>query len=974
LTAELRFLDAELDRLSWLVYDLWTWQPPRALLPDGPESLIGWYQHRQFSATQRRDWVRVQLSHATAAAAAPAVAWQPPAAAPAPAWQPAPAPALPPAPPPAPPPPPFDWRAFFADNSLAILSYSGAFLLLVAALLFELYSGVGKSGQLAVIAALHGGFLAVGLRFQRRPALAVVGRTYIAAGSLLAPLTWLAAFDLLGLGSRGLGASTALTLAGGYCALLYGALCLRLRAGAYAALSFAAAATAVGGGCAQVGQPSWWGATTAWLVVLVLLMLRERPRWVAFARRRLQETTGAASLVALGASLAYAVIDLTGASVATPSALYLPVTLLALAVAVLIIAPSPTERWLTTSWALLTGAAATATLSFQAGTAGVAVSLTAGAAGTLVVRRLAAPRAATQTRLDALVEDVLVVDALPALLLACSLGAAVLDGHPEPVRSLVLGVLVATAALTAVATRQLAWHFLGATAIAAVAAANQSSLQAYPSPTDALFLPVAAAILTGGLVASLMVLRRPQLAVLAFAAAMATALLTGYALSVDGGVYAGILIAAALVCRLGARQLGRAGSLVDGLGAVALVAAALIPTAAPDAVGIALVAGTVALATWVAVERLECLWLLAGIAVVAARVALVWQLFPAQVDGSAEAPRLTVLPVGLILLAAGGLVCLRRCPRPWLFEAVAVTASATALAGAYALGVSIDAATVVLAACGVGWALVAAALRRPDWQRSLLIGSSVQTIAASLAPTTLGTRIVVVSVAVIVAAVRATQLRRPLLLALGLPGIAAQLMLALTTADPGASPELRLLPIPIAVLGVATAACAVALRRRDLIAALLVELSAVTLLTCNAVTAPRLAYTVALTALGAVAAIVAGQSGSRRTEVCLLGLLHLLITPFVIGDPPVAMALTLTAACVLAVVLALTEGEVVLGTVAVVSGSARGGGGRWSSPEATSSGSTIWPASTPHCLGCFCRRWWSSTAARPRELARPSSR
>src|SRR5260370_27384132 len=139
-------------------------------------------------------------------------------------------------------------REFFADRSILILSYVGAFLLIVATLLFELsaFTAVDSTARFIGVLVLN---LIVGLggwACFRLPALRVGGRTYVAIAALMVPLTFVAAWVFLVLQQYGLSRDVAIAIAGTSCALLYGALAVSLESKGYALLTLIGLAVACG--------------------------------------------------------------------------------------------------------------------------------------------------------------------------------------------------------------------------------------------------------------------------------------------------------------------------------------------------------------------------------------------------------------------------------------------------------------------------------------------------------------------------------------------------------------------------------------------------------------------------------------------------------------------------------------------------------------------------------------------------------
>jgi len=165
-------------------------------------------------------------------------------------------------------------REFFADRSILMLSYVGAFLLIVATLLFELsaFTAVDSRARFAGVLILNLVFGIAGWICFRLPAMRLVGRTYVAIAALMVPLTFIAAWVFLVLAQYGLSRDLAVAIAGTSCALLYGALAVRLESRGYALLSLVAMAIAWGAGIDLVGAGRWRGALLVPMVAAYLVM------------------------------------------------------------------------------------------------------------------------------------------------------------------------------------------------------------------------------------------------------------------------------------------------------------------------------------------------------------------------------------------------------------------------------------------------------------------------------------------------------------------------------------------------------------------------------------------------------------------------------------------------------------------------------------------------------------------------------
>ncbi|HYM67515.1 MAG TPA: hypothetical protein VEW68_09505, partial [Patescibacteria group bacterium] len=159
-------------------------------------------------------------------------------------------------------------REFFADNSILIISIAGAFLLIVATLLFEIYGTTGFGGEVRFVGvlALNLLFGVAGAASLGRQRLRLVGQTYLAIFALMAPLTVAAAWVFLSLESRGISRDLALGLGGLGCSVLYAALAARLGSRGYAALSMLALLAAAYGLASAADAGAWIGTCLTVLV------------------------------------------------------------------------------------------------------------------------------------------------------------------------------------------------------------------------------------------------------------------------------------------------------------------------------------------------------------------------------------------------------------------------------------------------------------------------------------------------------------------------------------------------------------------------------------------------------------------------------------------------------------------------------------------------------------------------------------
>jgi hypothetical protein len=170
-----------------------------------------------------------QLQGLTAPAQPRAAAEQPRAATPplrAMPARPVPAPAPPPPPrPPAPPRPELDW-SWLAEQQANLFLFVGAFLTVVAALIYVGYSGQAVSGALkmTLLAGYTLAFLAAGALCMRIERVEMAGRVFFAIGAVLVPLNFIAARRIFGegdLSAQSMWLSGSIVTAGFYTAVAY---------------------------------------------------------------------------------------------------------------------------------------------------------------------------------------------------------------------------------------------------------------------------------------------------------------------------------------------------------------------------------------------------------------------------------------------------------------------------------------------------------------------------------------------------------------------------------------------------------------------------------------------------------------------------------------------------------------------------------------------------------------------------------
>ena len=249
---------------------------------------------------------------------------------------------------PAPPGPSISLREIFAEHSVLILAALGAFLLVVATVLFELYGTVGLGGgvRLGAVVALNLVFAVAGYLANRQSRLRSVGSIYIALAAALLPLVGIAAWTFLELGARGITVDQALSVTAVACAITYGFLATRLGLRAYGEMAGAALLAASWGISGAIAGDHWRAVGLALTPIAYALWQRLRPDRVF---SHFQWFAHAAVVVALGAAVRF-----------DPEGWLWTGTLAAIAVAYLVwqaIAPNRFRAWAGEA-ALILGASA----------------------------------------------------------------------------------------------------------------------------------------------------------------------------------------------------------------------------------------------------------------------------------------------------------------------------------------------------------------------------------------------------------------------------------------------------------------------------------------------------------------------------------------------------------------------------------------------------------------------------------------
>ncbi len=243
----------------------------------GISTALGWLRTAPQGATREEIWRRWAAAVSLADAVAPAAGRGRPA--------------------PAEPRRPFSWNQFLSEHAIQLLGYSGAFLLGVAVLLFDL-SGQSPS-RFYALAALDLLLFGAAYVSARVELLRILSRAYTAMAAVLLPLTLVAAYVFLDLRAE-VPVLTALALGGFACAVTYGGLALALGSRLYAWVTLLAVTEALFCGVQQPYRDGYAGAATAALGLILAAgtprlpgVMREPGRWLA----RLLPAAGAVAVL-----------------------------------------------------------------------------------------------------------------------------------------------------------------------------------------------------------------------------------------------------------------------------------------------------------------------------------------------------------------------------------------------------------------------------------------------------------------------------------------------------------------------------------------------------------------------------------------------------------------------------------------------------------------------------------------------------
>ena len=242
---------------------------------------------------------------------------------PAPAYAPAPAPtAAAAAPPPvATGPAPSPIPSWLVEQAPNLLLYLGAFLVVMAALVFASTSRETISGavQVALLTSITVAFLGVGWLCYRFPRVRVAGYTFVAVGALLVPLNFAAAYNFV-LKEEGIAGDVVWLWASVYSSLFYILLAVLGLGLLYGFMSQAALVSAVAAAIAVADLPPEWAPPVFIGLALVLLPAA----W--YGPERIRATFGLPSMVfahfltaaSIAAAFSIAAADVDADSAAIP--------------------------------------------------------------------------------------------------------------------------------------------------------------------------------------------------------------------------------------------------------------------------------------------------------------------------------------------------------------------------------------------------------------------------------------------------------------------------------------------------------------------------------------------------------------------------------------------------------------------------------------------------------------------------------
>ena len=176
-----------------------------------------------------------------------------------------------PAVPPAPVGPVFSWRAFAADQAIAIMAYLGGFLALVATLTLVVSKGENlPTLTLSIVSLVYLSFGAAGFSLRGIKRLRTVSRVYLAVFALMTPLVALAIYRY-GLQSLNFPVAGMLCISAVYASIVYLGLAVQTRFATYAYLGWTSLIVAALSILPWIHADLQWWVFTLGVTTLVLI-------------------------------------------------------------------------------------------------------------------------------------------------------------------------------------------------------------------------------------------------------------------------------------------------------------------------------------------------------------------------------------------------------------------------------------------------------------------------------------------------------------------------------------------------------------------------------------------------------------------------------------------------------------------------------------------------------------------------------
>jgi hypothetical protein len=194
--------------------------------------------------------------------------------------------------------------AWASERQADILLYLGAFLLVIAAVIFVTYQGeaLGAAVRVALLVTYTFGFIVAGIVVRRWAVVREAGRVFLALGALVTPLNFVLLYVEV-LDDRGVSGDLVWLIASVYTTVFYGALEVRGFGRLYALLARVAGLSGWGALAAVVGFPSEWVA--AWFMALAtatVISLAALDRLTRLALWGLGIVAGLSALTAIAAA------------------------------------------------------------------------------------------------------------------------------------------------------------------------------------------------------------------------------------------------------------------------------------------------------------------------------------------------------------------------------------------------------------------------------------------------------------------------------------------------------------------------------------------------------------------------------------------------------------------------------------------------------------------------------------------------